>query len=70
MAVASELNKRLLEWNAGYGSAMLPPNGVKDAAWVREGVQLLAEVRLSLGEAYRVEASDPWWSDEDPNSSV
>jgi hypothetical protein len=70
MTVASdELNRRLLDWNAGYRPDLMPSDGGRDSAWVREGIDLLAEVRLSLGEAYRVVATDPWWPDE-PSSSV
>jgi hypothetical protein len=70
MTVASdELNRRLFEWNARYRPDLMPPDGGSDSAWAREGFDLLAEVRLSLGKAYRVMGTDPWWPDE-PSSSV
>ena len=52
-------------WNAAYEENKVPIEGPGDAAWLREGIRLLHEIRGALGNEYRVVVTEPWWG-EDP----
>jgi len=55
------LRGRLEAWVSQYDDDRLPFDGVGDAEWVRQGQELLAEVRRALADTHFVAAEEPWW---------
>lgn len=61
--VARGLVESVAAWNAAYLEDKVPIDAPGDAAWLREGRRLLHEIRIALGNEYRVVVTEPWWGE-------
>jgi hypothetical protein len=62
--VPPELEERLRAWNCQYSEEKIPIDGPGDAAWLREGTDLLRRTRAALGSGYQIVVTEPWWGGE------
>ena len=62
-----DLIGRIEPWKARYEDDRLPIDGPGDPDWLREGGDLLRQVRFAVGERFEVFVTEPWWGlpDED-----
>jgi hypothetical protein len=62
LPMAEALRRRLRDWVARYDDCLLPFDGPGDEQWLREGQELLADVRTALAGSYEVIVTEPWWA--------
>ena len=67
LGLPAALVERLRTWNGQYQEENIPVEGPGDAAWLKEGVDLLHSTRQALGPECEVVVTEPWW-DEEPMS--
>lgn len=54
-------------WNSQYEEDRLPLDGPGNVEWLPEGVSLLRQLRIDLGDAVDLVVTEPWWG-EAPSS--
>lgn len=64
LGLPPELAARLSARNARYEESRIPVDGSGDAAWLAEGIALLAEVRAAAQPEYAILVTEPWWGEE------
>jgi len=60
------LREHLRIWNQSYDEGTIPVEGPGDPDWLREGAELLRQVREALGSDVQVVVTEPWWGDTSP----
>lgn len=64
ISLPADLAERLRAWNRQYSEEKIPIDGAGDAAWLREGTDLLRRTRGALGSGYQIVVTEPWWGEE------